>query len=249
MNHVVYFIIEKHDSQFFVCDNRSNSSIVQTHLSTSFPGLPKDVAELLCEDLNTLPAAEIKSGNLTASLVYCVLSTLSEAEPDAMFEIDLPFFIQWDRAYRLNPGPPHIQVEYSIISKIISFHKGDWVDLPLNYCRSLEELEQEGTPKVPEEIVNNLQQVLSAFNRVERFAADLLFNSLYRVSISAVILWVAGIIDNMELQKICAVLFYEKDSLDFSKSEKEELNRMYIRLSCLSRLIQISKEKDLVIGN
>jgi len=244
MNDQINFTIEKHNSQYFVCHSGSNESIIKTHLDTPYPGLSEDVAVLLCEDLNSLPLSSIEKGNLNASLVYCVLSTFIAGGADYRFEIDLPFCIQWDRAYRLNSGPPYRQVEFKAISKIAAFHQGKWVDLPLNYCESLEEMRERKFQEVPLEITDDLQTLLIRYNSVEHFTVDLLFTLFQRISISAAILWVAGIIDNMELLKICLILFDEKDSDEFSKEEIKYMKKMNSKLDRLRKLIQISKDQD-----
>ncbi len=247
MNDQISFTIKKKNSQYFVCHSGLNGSIIKTHLDTPYPGLSEDVATLLCEDLNSLPLSSIEKGNLNTSLVYCVLSTLIAGGADYRFEIDLPFCIQWDRAYRLNPGHPNHQVEYKAISKIVDFHQGKWVDLPLNYCQSLEEMRERNALEVPLEITDDLQTLLIRNNSVENFTVDLLFNLFHRISISAPILWVAGIIDHMELLKICLILFDEKDSDNFSEDEMNYMKKMNLRLENLRKLIQISKEKDQII--
>ena len=50
------FIINEENAHFYVCNTRyQGSPVIETHQGNQFPGLHKTVAELLCEDLNSLP--------------------------------------------------------------------------------------------------------------------------------------------------------------------------------------------------
>jgi uncharacterized protein (TIGR02145 family) len=242
------FIIKETDSMFYVCNTcYEDSPVIETHNGNPYPGLPKNVAELLCEDLNSLPAEHALFSEYNVSLVYCVLSTFIEAKGEYNFPVDLPYSIQWDRVFRLDPGPPHNQFETKSIEKVISFLKGKWVDLTLNYCQSVEEMRENKVPEVPKNIIKDLQKLLSNFNDTETFAVDLLFNLFNRISISSAIFWVAGIFDNEDIQKVYLYFYKLKKSSRLTNNEKIQMAGMSERLEFLRKLIELAKRGEIVV--
>jgi uncharacterized protein (TIGR02145 family) len=242
------FILKEENSLFYICNTSyKNSLVIETHLGNPYPGLSKNVAELLCADLNSLPADHAIFGEYNVSLVYCVLSTFIEAGGDFTSAVDLPFMIQWDRVFRLDPGPPHIQLQHNMIEKIKRYLKGKWVDLPLNYSMSLEEMKENKVPQVPKNIIKELAILLNNLNDTENFAVDLLFNLFDRVSITTSVLWVAGILDDADIQKVDLYFHLLKRSNRLTKNEKIQMAGMSKRLEFLRKLIELSKKETIIV--
>lgn len=242
-----HFFIKEENSFCYVCNSiYKDSPVIETHRGNLYPALSRDVAELICDDLNLLSVEQTSFDKYNLSLVYCVLSTLIEAKGNIDFAEELSFTIQWDRVFRLDPGPPHNLLELKSIEKIISFLESKWVDLPLNYSISLEEMKERNTPEVPENIINEFSQLTNQFNQVEIFAVDLLFNLFKRVSISSSILWVAGLLNNEDIQKIDLYIYHLKSSSRITELEKTHLNGMSERLDFLRKLIDLSKTQNII---
>lgn len=241
------FKIKESDGLCYVCNTSlEGSPVIETHLGTTYPGLKRKVAELLLDDLNSLPKANALTASYNFSLVYCVLSTLIEAKGEYESGIDLSFCTQWDRIFRLDPAPPLMVLERNAISKIVSFLGRYWTDLPLNYAQSLVEMDELKVPKVPQRTINRLQNLLNSFNEAEDFAVDLLFNFFNRVSISSAMLWVAGVIDNKDIQMIDLHFYHAKMSSRLTRNQKAEIEERSERLTYLRRLLEISKEQELI---
>jgi len=249
MDSFIYTKPHEEGNLFFVCNSLVENDIINSHLGKQLPGYSEEVAQLLVEDLNTSKKEDLKDEKYNTSLVYCVLSTIIEAGRDQVFEIDLPFTIQWDRAYRLTPGPPLRLQELNAITGIINFLGDNWVDLPLNYSSSLEEMKNSDVPEVPKAIMEILDQKLKSLNNVEMFAVDLLFNLFQRVSITSAILWVAGILENEDLLLISYVLYGSIDNIEDINIENDaQFLKMGSRLDKLRRILELSKQKDLLIS-
>ncbi|HKK42331.1 MAG TPA: hypothetical protein VJ963_07980 [Bacteroidales bacterium] len=245
----VKFVIKEEKGFYFVCNKSyKDAPVIETHCGNPYPGLSKNVAELLCEDLNSLPAEHALFGEYNVSLVYCVISTFIEAGEEFTSAVDLPFMIQWDRVYRLDPGPPHIQLQHGVIEKIKLYLEDKWVDLPINYSMSLEEMKENKVPQVPKNITKVLQKLLSSFNDTENFAVDLLFNLFDRVSITTSVLWVAGILNNEDIQMVNLYFHHLKKSNRLTKNEKIQMTGMSERLEFLRKLIELSKREEIFVS-
>ena len=185
---------------------------IKNHMDEDFPALSENVARNLCQDLNDINKKnrgylkqeddglenafllmdnELLGNELRESFAYCVISTMMHAKGRS-FDLDIAKTLQWDRVFRLSPGPPQLQLELGILEKAKTYLKSPWVNLPLNYSHSLAEMKEEGIEFVPDDILNELVALANSMPPVERFMVDLIYNYMDCFSITLPILWVAG---------------------------------------------------------
>jgi hypothetical protein len=114
---------------------------------------------------------------LNESLGYCLISTLMEYEAaNVSFEFEYEEKLQWDRLFRFNPGPPLIQLEYKNTEQIRVYFGDKWVNLPLNYSGSLEDMEENKCDFVPEETINEISILVEEMSLAQKVAIDILYN-------------------------------------------------------------------------
>lgn len=192
-----------------------NGNVITNHLDEEFPPLSNNIAQTLCDDLNDINEAnrgflnanvkdedkdlilfenEIMGNELRESFVYCVISTMMEANGNS-FDLDIRTCVQWDRVFRLSPGPPDLQLEIAVLADVKKYFNEDWVNLQLNYSQSIDEMLHDGIDFVPDQIINKLYSIIAVMSPVERFIIDLLYNYIDKISITLPILWVAGKLD------------------------------------------------------
>lgn len=128
---------------------------------------------MLGADLNEIAASGRE--RLNESFIYCVISTFNNTEPSCKLGVDIPRLIQCDQAYRLVPGPPHSVLQYGAILPLVDFLKGDWKDLPMNYCQTIEQMQEEETTLVASNVIDKIQGLYAGFNQYEKFVALLLY--------------------------------------------------------------------------
>lgn len=170
--------------------------VILNHLNKPVPPLSAQVAGILCNDLNEIAGREHQ---LNESLVYCMISTMMELPEHQYDDMDIAPAIHWDRAFRLNPGPPKLLWEKAFLEKYKPLLKNAWVNLQLNYCSTLEEMEERGIPKVPEGLIYELNEIIDSLSNQEKFMTDLIFNFLDRFSITFSLFWVADLMDDEAL--------------------------------------------------
>jgi hypothetical protein len=200
---------------------------IKNHLGVPLLPLSENISLLLCQDLNeiheknqklieiigkkqkqkAISLAELYDKELNESLVYCMLSSLIKSD-EKKYDLDIQAVIQWDRVFRLNPGPVNLQLELSSVVKVLNFFDSNYVNLELNYASSLEEMKLDGIEFVPKTIVKLLTELTNAMSSVERFAVQLLYNYFNEFSITLPILWVAGRITNKYLNEQDLVYAY-----------------------------------------
>ncbi|NUQ82500.1 MAG: hypothetical protein HUU10_12880 [Bacteroidetes bacterium] len=169
---------------------------INNHLGNPFPALTEERALQFMVELKIIQYNEFipPEDRLRTSFTYCVLSTMMEAS-GRTFPLTVDDEIQWDRAFRLNPGPPLLLLEQRVINQAKVGLQSPWVNLDLNYCSTPEEMRENGTAFVPANIIAELNGILSSFLPVERFMVMLL--SRYMVfGITLPVLWVADRIDD-----------------------------------------------------
>jgi hypothetical protein len=167
--------------------------VILNHLNKPVPPMSAQVAGILCEDLNEIAG---RDHQLKESLVYCMISTMMELQERQYDDMDIAPAIHWDRAFRLNPGPPQLLWEMAFLEKYKPLLKNAWVNLPLNYCSTLEEMEDGDVPKVPDNIIYELNEIIDSLSNREKFMTDLIFNFLDRFSITFSLFWVADLMDD-----------------------------------------------------
>jgi hypothetical protein len=223
--------------------------LIKTFNHQDFPPLPEAIANLLASDLNRLDAAHQLPNSLNRSLVYCTLSTLSDAGDAYEFALDVPQCIQWDKIYRLAPGPPYRLLQYNALTPVLNFFSDKWEDLPLNYCQSIEEMQEEEVPFVSQKIIDVLQGFLNGFHPAQQFAVELLFHYFDRTSISLPILWVAGIIDTKDWVIINLYFDDLKAGHNLSNRDQELIKHHDAKLYPVWELITLVKQEGAKLFN
>ena len=217
-----------------------------THMDKSYPHLPDGIANILCNDLNNLNKHE--SSELRHSFVYCVLNTIIERkrnDEEFNHEIDISEAIQYDRVYRLNPGPPMLLLELQVVEPLKKFLGDRYVDLPLKYAQSIDEMKENEVPFVPNDIMKAFQELLSEFNEAENFAVELLFNYFNSFSITLPILWVAGKLTSKELAIADLRLEHYSDSEVLTDKEQSMVKDLVFKLDNLMKLLRELRQSSL----
>jgi hypothetical protein len=223
----VYFRIDSENDIFSVKDSQGQK--IKTHRSNTLNNLLEKIARILADDLNSIYNSNFKK-DLRSSFCYCALSTFQEnGDKLNSRSLDIKSLIQWDRIFRFNPSPNTMKMEIKSCKPIIDFFGDKYVDLQLNYAESLEEMEENGISKVPEntsEIIENIFEHLSPKNK---FLVDLIANYTDNFSISATTLFIAGKIKiDAFLNAYFALNYYEDPKLkkfqDYRKFLKARLS-------------------------
>lgn len=229
-----------------------NEEPILNHLAKPFGFVTESIADHLVNDLNAIhqknlndkkkglsPAdharPDVQAGELKESLMYCVLSTLQQA-PDEVYELEIEQAIQWDRVFRLNPGPPNLLFEIKHIAPIKNYLGKLYVDLPLNYSDSVEEMQEDGTELVPQTVIDKLYELTNAMEPKRRFMVMLLYNFFDNFSIAAPILWVAGKINDAEMVNAFWAFVNGEDPDDAEGEAAEAIKFLKNRLLFLSTL-------------
>lgn len=229
---------------------------IRNHLDNPYPVLSENISRNLCDDLNAINKKnrilieknkdntdkefelfhhEFLGNELRESLAYCVISTMMESSNNT-FEIDLKTIIQWDRVYRLNPGPPKLLLELAILEKAKSLLNFEWVNLQLNYASSIEEMEAEEAEFVSEEIITELSNIVNEMTPVDRFICNLVYNFMDCFSITFPILWVAGKINEDYLVDVFWVFVNGENPEEIEEDAYEEVRFLKNRLLYLKAI-------------
>lgn len=244
----------------------ADGTVLKNHNNKPYPHLSENISRNLIGDLNEInvknrkqilqntskeeAAMEIMLHNsssieLNESLFYCIISTLIEFdEPNLDVQIELEHQIQWDRLFRLTPGPPHLLTELKNTEKAREFFGKEYVDLPLNYCQSIDEMEVNGIDLVPEEIVDKVADLIKDMSLAERIMVDILYNLYEYFSITIPILWVAGKIGDEDFIAAYYALNRQVDIYEMDEDEYEEPRFEMNRLLYLKILKYGYRNKD-----
>jgi hypothetical protein len=133
------------------------------------------------------------------SLLYSYLSTYYEFKKSGAeeYEIEVKLLIQWDRLYRLNPGPPLILYESKVIEDAKNFLGDYYINLPLNYAQSIEEIPKENL--VPSATVRKIREIVDELSIPRKIALDIAMSYLNNFSVTMLILWLSGEITTLNL--------------------------------------------------
>ncbi len=228
----------KKSGDLFLIINKESNEYLSTHSNTPYPPLPKDICELLVNDLNLF------SESLNESYIYCCISSLIEFKKNKKI-IDLTedvlYQIQWDRAYRGMPDPRINMVERHFKAKVIEFLGDKMIDLPLNYAESFDELEADNTNCVPQSIINEFKELIKDYTQLELFTILLLNNLFEGCNLSMTIFWLADQITNQEFIEAGIVLAQQKEhpaTFTFNVKDKKLIDYYNQRLVTLRLLLQ-----------
>ena len=226
------FQLEKSGDLFLIIDKESNRPL-NTHCDTPYPPLPKDICELLVNDLNQF------SESLNQSYIYCCLSSLIEFKKNNQI-IDLAKDvlpqIHWDRAFRGMPDPRIHLVERQVTEKVYEFLGNKMVSLRLNYSDSIEELLADKKNCVPQTIIDKFEELLRDCNQLELFTILLLNNLFEGWNFSMTAFWVVNKITNQELIEAGVVLAQQKEhpaTFTFNAKDKKLMDYYNQRLITL----------------
>lgn len=231
----------------------SDQGVIMTHMNTPFPELSKESSQILLDDLNAIYNYNEKfhmlgggsDEELRQSFGYCVLSTVEAYSKNDMFpELDITDQIQWDRLFRLSPGPPHLLSQLRATEQAREFLGKHWVDLPLNYSGSIEEMETDEVEFVPEETVNTIVKLVEAMNPEELIMVNVLYNFFDYFSITLSVLWVSGKIGDDEFIAAYWAFHHDENLYELNESDYEYPRFLINRLEYLRMLQQQYNQKD-----
>lgn len=238
----------KEDSSGMFRIVQDNGSELQNHRQKIYPPLSEPIANALCTDFNEIFTAENNveadqfNDLLRNSFGYCVISTMMHAN-ERSFELDIETSVQWDQVFRLNPGPPLLLSELSVLEKPKEQLKSEWVNLTLNYSSSIEEMKENEDEFVPEEIIQELNSIIREFQPAELFTVELLTH-YFRFGITIPILWIAGKIDDETLVKVYSVFTHQLDPDDWSAGFEAQMNFTCDRLRYLKLILEGYRKGD-----
>lgn len=228
-----------------VSQNRSDHAVIynaqghplKTHLGSEFKHWPTQLAQLLADDLNTLPShAEVRE-----SLVFCLLSTFCEEENPA-FELFVEDDVQWDSAYRLDEDDQISALQYQSIAPLIQFLQEDWVTLSPNTCQNIQEMQAEEVDFVPGEIVTRWLDFTKDFNQYQKYTVELLQSIFGGIHLSMILLWVAREVTSEDLMKSSLFLSCSKEDLEsakFTKQERDDISVFSVKLDSLKQALYL----------
>ena len=242
-----YTLKSIHENSFLVI--APDGEVIKNHFGNPFPPLSENISRNLCDDLNYIfqknqdrPCGEFQDGQKMSSFVgewypdelresfaYCVISTMMEAK-GCTFDLDVSTLIQWDRVFRLSPHPITAHIELSVLKLPLQHLKSSRVNLALNYSQSLEEMHQEGVPFVPDDVVNEINDLFQAMPPVERLIVDLVYQYMDQFSITLPILWVAGKFNESKLVDAYWTLVHGVIPDDLSEIDYEPVRFLKNRL-------------------
>jgi hypothetical protein len=245
-----YRITASTEGGFLLCDAAGN--VIRTHMDTPYVPLSEQTASSLCRDLNEIAEEHGDAGllpieKLRESFGYCLLSTTIESVKGGSFNrapADITEVVQWDRVFRLSPQPEMLMNEVPAIQPLKKGLQAPWVDLPLNYSCSLEEMEENETGFVTDEIIAELEAIQAKFSWVDHVLSDILFNFSGRVSISTALLWVAGKIDASAFREVHHVFYYYGGFPPGTKVSRKATRYIIIRLHNLAEIRQLIEKHD-----
>lgn len=236
-----------------------NGLELKTHRDDSFPPLQEDIATILADDLNSL-YENVKHPDVRMSLVYCVLSTLyhtqktrschgcsSNHDPyDLSVEID--HLIQWDNCFRISANPIIAIPQRWANDPVVTFLDEDWVDLPMNFCSTTEEMMHDlSNPGfVPRETIKRFEEVLNNFTRAQRFSVTLVSDSFGDFSVSLTILLIAKLVSPEDYFLAMLIFRYGKTSDRLKKKEKLERDIFISKMNNLLKALDSEGLQQLI---
>ncbi len=183
---------------------------------------------------------------LRESFGYCILSTFIERQNNnSIFDdkIEVEPHIHWDRIYRINPQPPLLMNQMAVVEELKKHLKSEWIDLPLNYCGTYEEMKENEVGFVNKKIINELKKICKPFSRIDLFCVELLYQFIGRFSITVPILWVSGKISSQTF--VDAYRVFDLGQQLSSRSTKQNTYAKFL----FNRLEYLKRIKSAIINN
>ena len=161
-------------------------------------GLSKQAVDLLLEDIIYSDSDGI-SDRPSNSLCYTLYGLMGESQKLQVEKAStIKRMIQWDRCYRLEPDPIWQYEQKKSIASVINFLTKNgiqWVDLILNYSKTLKEMKKNEVDEVPEDIAEIISSLYGKMSDIQQFFTLILFYFSMDVSITLPVLFVIGEID------------------------------------------------------
>lgn len=243
-----------------------NHHYMQNRLEQGYIPMPKKVANILVKDINEIllrdvyldegdpkrgftysevtkhrKFREIRNMQEQMSFAVCVHNTLIAVQDDPNFSLELEQVIHWDMLYRMSPGPVEKMEQIQATAPAINWLGQDWVDLPANYVSTLEEMEADEIPFVPQVILDRLKAEIATMSLSEQVAVWYLYELFQRFSITLPILWVKGIVPSSCLEDSYYVLASDFSLKEIRRVRKEEGNFTQRRLSYLRQYLKANQ--------
>lgn len=171
------------------------------------------------------------------SFAVCVHNTLIAVQNDPNFCLDVEKVIQWDFLYRMSPGPVENMKQMQASEAAIQWLGKDWVDLPGDYVSTLEEMEIDDIPFVPQLIVDRLTTEIATMTKPEEVAVWYLYEFFDCFSITIPILWVKGLVPTTVLEESYYILTSGFSRKKIRAIRKQEENFVQRRLSYLRKYL------------
>ena len=179
-------------------------------------------AQFLVDDYDNNFKGEFTSNQ---SLLHSYLCTYDEFKKSGaeQYEIGVESLIQWDRLYRLNPGPPLVLYENKVIEDAKKILGDYYINLSLNYAQSIEEIPKENF--VPISTVREVRAIVDKFSIPRKIALDIVISYLNNFSVTMPILWLSGEITTLNLI-IASETFF--DGMDVKEAIEDRVkNELY----------------------
>jgi hypothetical protein len=245
-----YQITAGAEGGFLVCDATGN--VIRTHMDTPYVPLSEQTASRLCRDLNEIAEEHGEAGplqveKLRESFGYCLLSTIIECVKGGDFgraPADIAEVVQWDRVFRLSPQPEMLMNEVPAIQPLKKGLQAPWVDLPMNFSRSQEEMEEDEAGFVSAEIIAELNALQEGFSWMDHFLAELLYQFTGGFSITSVSFFLSGRIDASAFNDLYRV-FHHMETVPAKSPKAISASRFLIhRLEFLTEIRQLIEKHD-----
>lgn len=184
---------------------------------------------------------DIRKKQEQMSFALSVHRTLKGVQNDPKFRLELEHVIQWDFLYRMSPGPIEKMEQIQATAPAIQWLGKDWVDLPGNYVSTLEEMEADEIPFVPQIILDRLYAEIAGMTLPEQVAVWYLYEFFQRFSITIPILWVKGIVSSVCLEDSYYVLASDFSLKEIRSIRKQEGDFVQKRLGYLRRYLKATR--------
>jgi hypothetical protein len=129
----------------------------------------------------------------------------------------------------------------------VKFLKDDWVTLPENPSKDIQEMQQQGVEFVPGEIVQRIVQYTSNFNQYQKYTVELLQSIFGGIHLSMIVLWVGRKVSSEDLMKSSLFLSCSKEDLEsrkFSRSEREDIEAFSQKLDALKQVLYLLQQQS-----
>jgi len=220
MNHS-YSISELSKDRFWI--KTSSGKPLWLPLNHQNQGLSKQAVDLLLEDITySNPDSDGSSNRPSNSLCYTIYGLMEQSLQFPVEDVSaIKKMIQWDRCYRLEPDPRWQYEQKKSIAEMIDFLKKNeiqWVDLRLNYSKTLEEMKENEDDEVPEDIVEIISSLYGKMSELQKFFVMVLYKFSLDVSITLPIMFVSGKIDIDQF--IDGFMHFQYSAVEFSNAKQ-----------------------------